>query len=643
MKRLQRTGKMIFFNIKILAGFQAVFKLLLFFLLYPLSLRLFSFTMRVTGFPYLTKENIFSFVGHPVTLLFFLFMLFLFTACSIYEGAVMITVLELSRQKKKARFFATALFALEQWKRLWCRPNRPLFLLLLFQTPLFGVGMSASLFATVSVPEYIVRYFLENPVFLGTVGVCILLSVLLLPSRIYSFHFFIIEGLSSEEAQKKSRKLSRRHRGTDAGLLILAQIALVFFYFIFIFAGVFLLLAFLWLLKEIFRTEVLSATAVWTFLSVIWAVFTSFSTPVSCFVLSLLFYSRQQRAKEPQTRLSAPAAGGNSPCACVDNIRPALPEGLCAGNACLAPADAEQYPSAWQHGKFDAQAAFTAAALLLSGVFFLHSLQQDAYNLNVEEIRTLEVTAHRGASADYPENTMSAFEGAAELEADWIELDVQQTRDGEIIVLHDTNLKRTTGVNKSTWELTLDEILQLDAGSFFDESFAGERIPLLSQVIEFAKDREIRLNIELKPTGHETDFEKTVVDLIVSQGFEGQCVVTSQMYGVLERVKEYNPDITTVYVMSLAYGSITALSAADHFSVNARSVTKTLVDRVHEKGKQLYVWTVNTEKMIARMIELNVDNIITDRISLAKETIYAEKTSGLIQDYTDTIFAIFSG
>ena len=238
---------------------------------------------------------------------------------------------------------------------------------------------------------------------------------------------------------------------------------------------------------------------------------------------------------------------------------------------------------------------------------------------------------------------MSAFEGAAELEADWIELDVQQTRDGEIIVLHDTNLKRTTGVNKSTWELTLDEILQLDAGSFFDESFAGERIPLLSQVIEFAKDREIRLNIELKPTGHETDFEKTVVDLIVSQGFEGQCVVTSQMYGVLERVKEYNPDITTVYVMSLAYGSITALSAADHFSVNARSVTKTLVDRVHEKGKQLYVWTVNTEKMIARMIELNVDNIITDRISLAKETIYAEKTSGLIQDYTDTIFAIFSG
>ena len=159
-------------------------------------------------------------------------------------------------------------------------------------------------------------------------------------------------------------------------------------------------------------------------------------------------------------------------------------------------------------------------------------------------------------------------------------------------------------------------------------------------MIEFAKDREIRLNIELKPTGHETDFEKTVVDLIVSQGFEGQCVVTSQMYGVLERVKEYNPDITTVYVL---YVYLLALSAADHFSVNARSVTKTLVDRVHEKGKQLYVWTVNTEKMIARMIELNVDNIITDRISLAKETIYAEKTSGLIQDYTDTIFAIFSG
>ncbi len=606
--RLQRTGKQLFFNIKALAGFQAVFNLLLFFLLCPLFLGLFSFVMQVSGFPYLTRENIFSFVRHPVTILFLCLMFLLFTAYSIYDAAVVITFLEMSRQKQKAHFFATSLFALDQWIRMLRRPNRPLFLLLLFQFPLFGAGMAASLFATISVPEYVVRYFLNNYVFLGGAAVCLILAVVFLPSRIYSLHFFVIEGVSFQEAQKKSRELSSRSRWMDAGLLILLQAAQVFFYFICIFAGVFLILAFNWCLKEIFRTEVLTATAVWSFLFLIWMIFAALSAPVSCGAVSLLFYYRKRRAGEEISSAAREESG-------------------------MARVSGRKKKGA---------AALMAGAVLLSGVFFIQNLQQGVYNLNVEEIRTLEVTAHRGASADYPENTMSAFEGAAELGADWIELDVQQTKDGEIIVLHDTNLKRTTGVNKNTWELTLKEILELDAGSSFDKSFAGERIPTLAQVIEFAKDREIRLNIELKPSGHEKDFEKTVVDLIMSMGIEDRCVITSQMYRVLERVKEYAPDITTVYVMSLAYGSITSLKAADHFSVNARSVTRTLVDRVHAEGKQLYVWTVNTEKTIARMIELNVDNIITDRISLAKETIYSEKTSGFIQDYTATIYAIFS-
>ena len=254
-------------------------------------------------------------------------------------------------------------------------------------------------------------------------------------------------------------------------------------------------------------------------------------------------------------------------------------------------------------------------------------------NPKIEYLRTVEITAHRGASAFYPENTMAAFVGAKELGADWIELDVQQSKDGKIFVAHDTNFRRTTGVNANSWELTYDEIAALDAGSFFSPEYAGERMPLLSEVIDFAKGNSMRLNIELKPTGHETDFEKCVVDEIRAAGFQDYCVITSQVYEVLENVKAYDSSVTTVYVMSLAYGDLNKLTAADHFSVEAMNATRSMVSKVHNAGKELYAWTVNTKESITKMAELNVDNIITDNIELARECVYESRYSSLLREF----------
>lgn len=249
----------------------------------------------------------------------------------------------------------------------------------------------------------------------------------------------------------------------------------------------------------------------------------------------------------------------------------------------------------------------------------------------------MAVTAHRGASRNYPENTMAAFKGAKKLGAGWIELDVQQSRDGQIFVMHDTNFKRTTGVNKNTWEMDYKEISKLDAGSFFNSSFAGEKVPLLSEVITFAKKNRIKLNIELKPSGYEHEFEQKVADIIEAENFYNNCVITSQVYEVLENVKAYNKNIQTVYVMSLAYGDINQLKAADHFSIEASSITEKMVSDVHNAGKEIYAWTVNTEESINNMISLSVDNIITDDITLAKECIFLSKTGDVIAEYVKMV------
>ena len=158
-------------------------------------------------------------------------------------------------------------------------------------------------------------------------------------------------------------------------------------------------------------------------------------------------------------------------------------------------------------------------------------------------------------------------------------------------------------------------------------------MPLLSEVIAFAKESGIKLNIEMKPTGHEHEFEQKVAEIIATEKFADQCVVTSQVYDVLEKMKSCDSRIQTVYVMSIAYGDINVLAAADHFSIEASNVTEKLVSDVHNAGKEIYAWTVNTEENINRMIDLNVDNIITDDITRAKECIYLSKTSDVVSEY----------
>lgn len=118
--------------------------------------------------------------------------------------------------------------------------------------------------------------------------------------------------------------------------------------------------------------------------------------------------------------------------------------------------------------------------------------------------------------------------------------------------------------------------------------------------------------------------------------FENRCVVTSQIYNVLKNTKNIDKSIKTVYVMSIAIGNITDAKYVDAFSVEASNVNVNLVSKVHNEGKELYVWTVNTEESISEMIDMNVDNIITDNIELGKELVEKSKNSYFINDFLKT-------
>ena len=246
--------------------------------------------------------------------------------------------------------------------------------------------------------------------------------------------------------------------------------------------------------------------------------------------------------------------------------------------------------------------------------------------LAADQLREVQLTAHRGASTSAPENTMPAMEAAVDQMADFAELDVQETRDGVLVLFHDSTLERIDGTRRTIRSLSWDELQQVDAGGWYSEQYSGTRIPKLEDVIEYVRGR-MMLNIEIKYAGASSDLPEKVVDCIRENDFVEQCVVTSTSLSYLKRVKAADSDIYTGYILSAAYGSYYEDDAIDFISLLSSSANRKLVERVHACGKEVHVWTVNKKSELERMKMIGVDNIITDRPILAREVILGEENA----------------
>lgn len=210
--------------------------------------------------------------------------------------------------------------------------------------------------------------------------------------------------------------------------------------------------------------------------------------------------------------------------------------------------------------------------------------------------------------------------------ADFAEIDVQETADGELIVFHDRTLKRMAGDARAVASMTLSELSRVDVGLRFSQEFEGTAIPTLSEALEAARGR-LKLNIELKNLGAASDLPEKAAACIRESGLSRQCVVTSTSLDYLRRIKSAAPEIHTGYIASAAYGAYYQDEAVDFVSLLSSSVSRRLVETVHECGKEVHVWTVNRKSELERVKLLGVDNVITDNPILARETLYAEENA----------------
>lgn len=270
-------------------------------------------------------------------------------------------------------------------------------------------------------------------------------------------------------------------------------------------------------------------------------------------------------------------------------------------------------------GRLLLTAMVAGVTLVTCGVTaYLLSLPQDDALLAAVGGVTPLVTYHRGDCSIAPENTMPAFRSAILKKGDRIELDVQMTKDGVAVVTHDTNLRRCTGKNAKVYDLTFAEIEQLDAGSWFSTRFAGTRIPSFEEVLQLCQGK-IDLNVEIKSSAATPTLEAETVRLLREYGFEGHCVITSQSYETLHKVKELAPDIPTGYILALGVGNYYDLPDADFFSVETTFITSGMVNQIHLRGKTVSAWTIDREEDAKHMMELGADDLITDKPGMVNE------------------------
>lgn len=239
------------------------------------------------------------------------------------------------------------------------------------------------------------------------------------------------------------------------------------------------------------------------------------------------------------------------------------------------------------------------------------------------------VVAHRGASAYAPENTVAAFELARDRGADMFELDVQETEDHRLVLMHDTTLGRTTDVEevfpgRAPWrigEFTLAEIRRLDAGSWFSRKYAGEAVPTLGEALRAMRDSGLGLLLEIKEPRLYPGIEARVAEEIGRDpAWRGRIVVQSFDWNSMRRFHGLMPRVPIGLLGTPRITELPGLARfADQINPPYADVTAEYVRRVHRLRMKVLAWTVDDPAAVRRLIGAGVDGVITNKPDVVRE------------------------
>lgn len=572
MRSIKSALKVLKRNWSTLLWFEILYRTVGYVFVYPALNSLLNQSLKAAGTAYISQENALQLLKHPISILFLLLMLVLFSFFVYFELAAFILCYEAGWNGRHISLIALGRGALLHSARLFHYRN---FLLFIGLVPLFAISffrVSSTVLNNFRIPEFIMEFIQANTVLF------VLYALLLLFINLYVFFFLFglpdailhRSGIRGALRASKQSLKKRKLRTLISIILCLAGLTLL----VLIIAALCVAVVYgitrsSYPLEEArynFRWELTALVKIGNILLEI------FYTAAIMAIIVTLNHLYNNETPTPVTGRS------------------------------------------WRPVNILKKICAVLMAFFLLGIF---SESEVSGNPVLPPNPATEIVAHRAGAVFAPENTLAALDQAVLDRADWAEIDVQQTKDGVLIVMHDSNFKRVTGYNADVWDTDYETVKNLDAGAFFDSDFAGERIPTLEEMLIQAKNR-INLMIELKYTGHEQQLVEKTIELIEKYHMEAQCTIVSMNMDILQKVKELAPNLKTAYVTALLLTDNYDLKNIDGYSVETTNISYTMVAQAHLQGKKVYAWTANSERTINAILSSQADGIVTDNPQLAR-------------------------
>ena len=579
--------------------FEFAYKLVAFAVIFPIVLLAINSLMKIAGISYLTNEYIQRVITHPIVIIAIFIAICAFVFYCTYEMTYLSVCFETKRTSCNASIVDIFYNSYKVFRRVFKPKHIGLSIFYFISILASNVTVLFNILYSETNTNLIKMYVLRNHWYIkaAVILVFVIMYAVVIPG-IYAMNICMMEGLGFREAYKKSARMVKKHPvGTISALVVYNLFILAIIGITYVLISVFLV-AGVKLLNMAYLGNAIFLSALRTERFIIKCILVCVAIPLSFSAITHMYYRYTD----------------------IDDIT-------------FEFIDIQEGPA---RRRRIAYAVIMAAALVADACYLLISFNNNPFE-NVAIFHETKVMAHRGASTEAPENTMAAFQKAIDDMADYIELDVQLTNNGEVIVMHDSNAYRTTGVDANIVNMTYKEVKTLDAGSWFSDEYVGENVPSLKEVLELTQGK-IKLNIELKPADNGTALAKNTVRLIEKYNMVNDCVITSFSESVLKAVKTYNQEIKVGYILSAAYGDFYDMKNVDFFSVNAAFLSKRTIDAIHNSGKRVYAWTVNNKESIKNLTNKGVDGIITDNPVLARETIYSRDTSETIINMIRYVF-----
>lgn len=558
--------------------FEYLFMLLTSFVFIPMMSYMFNRIIRMVGSGSLLNDEVYK-VGLSYKGIIGLIAIGLVAVIVLFiEFGVMITIAQKNYFGKEVLISDAVLTTLSKTPNIFGFGILQLLFFLLFLVPFIDSPLSSSFYAFFNVPIFFNSRILDTSVFrLALYAIALLAAVYTILRWIFVLHFIIIEGKSIRAAIKSSLSLTKGKRLSIFIYLFLLNTFVVSLGFVTLSSIAYSSWFDINVLKAISDRHSLTLTTVLTYM------FTLLLLPVNIIFLTRLFYHfihRQGLMPQDELRIYRSRWVGRL----------------------------EERAGALLKRKTNKRVLYSMIVIVYVTLALLVSY---AASDNLVYVKwNVLLSSHRGDTSEAPENSLRAVRAAIENGVDAVEVDAQLTKDGVVVLHHDYNLRRMAGLHMRVNELTFDELTMVNIGNRFDKSVEPAPIPMLAEVLYEAQGK-VKLILDLKPYGPGEELARKVVELIEDFDMVEECYIQSLDRETLKQIRQLNPEIKIGQILYFAIGDLSLLDV-DFYTVEQAILTKQLIDRAHKNGREVWVWTVNSERNLKEVLKFDIDGIITD-------------------------------